>query len=95
MVTKGGVEFEILTEVVMKSSVVWNITLCRPMRVNRSLRGTYRLHLQGRRISQARNQREACRKELASRVALLATCFMLGLFFDLEDGGDMFLRNFG
>jgi hypothetical protein len=31
--------------------------------------------------------------------ALLATCFhpgfLLGLFFDLEDGGDMFLRNIG
>jgi hypothetical protein len=31
--------------------------------------------------------------------AELAACygagFMLGLFFDLEDGGDMFLRNVG
>jgi hypothetical protein len=31
--------------------------------------------------------------------ALFATCFhagfLYGLFFDLEDGGDMFLRNIG
>jgi hypothetical protein len=33
------------------------------------------------------------------RACLLATCFhagfLLGLFFDSEDGGDMFLRNIG
>jgi hypothetical protein len=32
-------------------------------------------------------------------MALFAICFdagfLLGLFFDLEDGDDMFLRNFG
>jgi hypothetical protein len=26
---------------------------------------------------------------------ILATCFLLGLFFDPGDGGDMFLRNVG
>jgi hypothetical protein len=26
---------------------------------------------------------------------LLHACFLLGLFFDPEDGGDMFLRNVG
>jgi hypothetical protein len=35
----------------------------------------------------------------AERRALLATCFhaglVLGLFFDYEDGGDIFLRNIG
>jgi hypothetical protein len=51
----------------------------------RSIGGTYRLNLQGRRIRQG------------NRV-LLATYFHADflhcLFFDPEDGGKMFLRNF-
>jgi hypothetical protein len=43
----------------MKSSIFWDITLCSPVKVNRSLEGTRHFHLQGRRISQARNQRES------------------------------------
>jgi hypothetical protein len=42
-----------------------------------------RLHLQGRRVSQERNQQEE----------ILAAAYLLGLLFDLEDGGDMFFRN--
>jgi hypothetical protein len=36
-------------------------------------------------------------RNLGQTIALLATCFhagiFLGLFFDPEDGGDLFLRN--
>jgi hypothetical protein len=53
--------------------VFWDITPCSPLKVNRRFGGTYRLHLQGR--------------------ALLATCFhagfLLGIFFDPEDGDDV------
>jgi hypothetical protein len=35
-------------------SVFWDITPCSPLEVNRRFRGTCRLHLHGRRISQAR-----------------------------------------
>jgi hypothetical protein len=40
--------------VVMKSSVFWDIVPCSPLKVNRRLGGTCRLHLQGRRINQPR-----------------------------------------
>jgi hypothetical protein len=37
----------------------WKITPCSPLQVNRRFGRTYRLHLQVRRISQARNKHEA------------------------------------
>jgi hypothetical protein len=46
---------EILTVVVIKSCVFWNITQCSPLKTNRRLGEIYRLYLLGR-ISQARNQ---------------------------------------
>jgi hypothetical protein len=54
----------------LKSTIFWDITHHSPLNVNRSFGETYRLHIQGRRISRARNQNE-------SR-ALLATCFHAG-----------------
>jgi hypothetical protein len=63
------------------------ITRCSPLEVNQSFWETYRLHLQGQ------------RKREENRRCLLAACFhagfLVGLFFDHEDGGNMFLRNFG
>jgi hypothetical protein len=41
----------------MKSSTFWVITLCSPLKLNRRFGGTFRLHLQGRRINRERNQR--------------------------------------
>jgi hypothetical protein len=60
---------EVLTAVVMKSSIFWDITLCSPLKVNQRLGGTCHLHVQDRRISQERNQHEA---ELCY---LLVSCF--------------------
>jgi hypothetical protein len=45
------VGFAVLTAVVMNSSIFWDITPCRLLKVNRHFRGTCHLHLQGRRIS--------------------------------------------
>jgi hypothetical protein len=79
-INNRNVGSEVLTAVVMKSTIFWDLTACSPLKVNRRLGGTYRLHLRGLQ-------------------ALLATCFhtgfLLGLFFDPEDGGDMFFRNVG
>jgi hypothetical protein len=52
-------------------------TPCRPLEVNRRFGGTRRLHFQGRRTSQERNQHEA-----SSKQNLLHADFLLGLFFD-------------
>jgi hypothetical protein len=56
----------------LRSSVFWDITLCSPLKVNRRFGGTYRLHLQGRGISRARNQRESRRK--AETLKMEVTC---------------------
>jgi hypothetical protein len=57
LITKENYEvFGVLTAVVMKSIIFWDITPCSPMKVNRRSGGTYRLHLQGRRISWAKTQ---------------------------------------
>jgi hypothetical protein len=53
------VRFEVLTAVVMKSSIFWDITPYNPLKVNCRFGGSCRLYLHGRRISQARNQRES------------------------------------
>jgi hypothetical protein len=57
------VGFDVLTAVVMKSIIFWDISLCSTLKVNRRFGGTYRFHLQVRRISRAWNQREAGGKQ--------------------------------
>jgi hypothetical protein len=70
----------------MKSTIFWDITPCSPV-----IRRNITPPSSGSKNKQARNQRES-----RWLVALLVTCFQAGffldLFFDPEDGGDMFLR---
>jgi hypothetical protein len=42
----------------MESSIFWDILPCTLLKANRRFGRTYRLHLQGRRLSKARNQHE-------------------------------------
>jgi hypothetical protein len=79
----GPVVLGVFTEVIMKNSVFWNITPCSALKVKRSFGGTCYLHLHGQRINQARSQ-HAC--------YLLHTSFLFGLFFNPEDGSNMFLQ---
>jgi hypothetical protein len=58
----------------IKSSIFRDITARSPLKVNERFGGTCRLHNQGRRISQTRNQYEA---GINQKFAVLATCFML------------------
>jgi hypothetical protein len=62
------VGFEILTAVIMKNSVFWNITPCSPLKVNRRFGGTCRLSIQCLKIIQARNRRK--RRWKASTILL-------------------------
>jgi hypothetical protein len=64
---------EVLIAVVMKSSIVWDITPCSPLNVNRPLGGTYWLRLQVWIISHARNQREI-RRQADSTLKMEAIC---------------------
>jgi hypothetical protein len=42
----GFVGSEVLTAMVMKSNIFWDITPCSPLKVNRRFGGAYRLNLQ-------------------------------------------------
>jgi hypothetical protein len=70
--------------VVTKSSILWDIKSFSPLRVNGSFGGKCHFHLQGRRISQARNQYESRWQAILAQLILRP-----------EDAGDMFLRNVG
>jgi hypothetical protein len=76
----GFVESEILTAVIMKSTIFWDITPWSSLKANRCFRMKCRLHLQGR----------TSMKQVASNVLLATrpTC-------DHEDRRDIFLRNVG
>jgi hypothetical protein len=53
------VGFEVFKAVTMKNAVLWGVAPCRSDRLNRSFGGSYRIHLQGKKI-----QREQVAAEL-------------------------------
>jgi hypothetical protein len=44
------VGFEVFTVVTVKNAVFWDVAPCRSCEMNRHFGGTYRLHLEGRKI---------------------------------------------
>jgi hypothetical protein len=76
-----NVGFGVLTAVTMKIYIFWDIIslLYSPVKVNRRFEGIYRLHIQGRRVRQAANQRE-----VDSSLWLFHAGFLLGLLFGLQ-----------
>jgi hypothetical protein len=63
---------------------------CSPVEVHRYFKGIYCLHLQDSRVSQARIQKEAGGKQNKpsnSSCRLRPISFLLGSFFNPEDGG--------
>jgi hypothetical protein len=52
----GLKQYRVCRYVIMKISVFWDIVLCNPLKIYWRFRGTCLLHLQGFRISWARNQ---------------------------------------
>jgi hypothetical protein len=70
------VGFEVLTAVVMKSTICWDITSCSPLKVNRRFGGIYRFHLQGREIIRAGKQSLSPAFPLVSYSAYFSTLKM-------------------
>jgi hypothetical protein len=66
----------------LRSSIFWDITSCSLLKVNRRIDRTYHLHLQVRRISQARNQHEAGSK---LPCYLLRASFLLSVDFQRNE----------
>jgi hypothetical protein len=73
-----------------------DITLCSPLKVNTSFGRTYRLHLQGRKISLARNQRESKWQAVCITTAVRTSNptyrpdFLIGNALVLHSGGAWF-----
>jgi hypothetical protein len=71
----------------MKSFVFWYVTTCSPLKVNRRL---------GEHVTSVFSIKKYAKRGTSVKT-LLATCFhigfLLGLFFDPEDGVDMINRN--
>jgi hypothetical protein len=80
--------------VIMESSIFWDITPCSPFKISRWFGWTCRLQLQGRRISQARDQCESRwqAEDLAFRLVSRSTCtltLMMGAIYSPQTSVDI------
>jgi hypothetical protein len=86
------VGFEVLTAVVMKSFIFWDVTPCSLLKVDRRFGGTFRFHLQGR--IREHYVRFEVLTAMSTKSMLFVVCYF-SLLFDPVDGGSNFLRNYG
>jgi hypothetical protein len=77
--SQQSVGFEVLTAVVMKCTVFWDTTPCSPLKINRRFGGIYHLHLQGRKISRARNRRESRNNDFTDNTRVFSCLFIFVL----------------
>jgi hypothetical protein len=96
------VGFEDLTEGVLKSSVVWYITPCSPLKVNRCFGGICGPHAQVRRISRVRDHRGRAvalavsrRLPPARQLAVEPMSCHVGFVVDKVTAGMIFFDYFG
>jgi hypothetical protein len=89
------VGFEVLTAVVMKSIIFWDMTPCsRRNRFRKPISSTLKMEAICSSETSVETQRDT-RRHIPENDTLLYACFLLGLLFDPEDRDDMFVRNFG
>jgi hypothetical protein len=72
----------------------WDTMSCGSLIIKAHFGLIHFLHLQGQQINHARNKHEAGSKQ-SSASCMLPDGFLLGLFFDPEDGCNIFLKNTG
>jgi hypothetical protein len=87
--------FEVLTAVVIKNSVLWDITPRSAAEVSWRFGGTYHLHLQVWRVRKTRNQHKLDRLKDLDRMFLRNVCWILpttGCYF-LTDRTLEYLKN--
>jgi hypothetical protein len=77
-----GVDAAVLTPVTMKSQVFWDTTPCSPVKINQRFRRIYRLHVQVRSLSQARNKHKRGRKH---RVISPKSAFFIRIIFATDN----------
>jgi hypothetical protein len=84
---------QILRVYKLKDTIIWDITSYSSLKVNRHFGRKYLLHLQGRKDEQETSVKAGYKQSTT------CSCFnvgiLLGLFFDPEEGCNMFLRNVG
>jgi hypothetical protein len=75
---------------IRKSCILWDVTPCSPLKVN-DFSEEYVASI----FSAEKKAKQETSVKQSSALLLASLCFLAWLFFDPEDGGDLFLPNDG